>query len=283
MVLKSGKRFSIAFLFLYIGVFSQENEITPTAKITDYKNDSSYQHFNELRYDVAKAQINLLKKDGALLVRLKNNANTIAKLKAAGNIDLATQVERETAIKNKIIMASYLQEFTFCPVYFFYSNFSDSVKYKKLDGVFLDSTLTLNSSIICNAKFYLIAESGKVNNSSLGIVPLSQAPNAIERGTPSREASIVVKNRFFIQLHKPFPNFQIKSNDDILIKQTSQLSYLDLSVLIKEASKIIDSSRELKQLKKLKGCVNAFNNNLNLFYQKNKDFITPPEINNYVY
>ena len=113
-------------------LFSQESDGPKPEKIKDYKSDSSYKDYSDLRFKVAKAQINLLKNNGALLVRLKTNAKTIARLKAAGNIDLATQIERETVLTNKIIVGSYLQEFTFCPVYFFYSQFSDSVKNKKL-------------------------------------------------------------------------------------------------------------------------------------------------------
>jgi len=68
--------------------------------------------------------------------------------------------------------------------------------------------LSINSSIVCSAKFYLIAEQGTIYESSLGIVSESQAPKSTERGTPSKEVSIVIKNRYFIQLQKPFPYYQ---------------------------------------------------------------------------
>jgi hypothetical protein len=104
-----------AFLMFTIsGICQDENPTHP--KTSDYKNDTSYANYHRLRFKVAKAQINLLKNGGAIFVRLKTNAATISKLKAAGNIDLATQVEREMTLTNKIIVASYLQELTFCPV-----------------------------------------------------------------------------------------------------------------------------------------------------------------------
>jgi hypothetical protein len=271
------------FIFLNTIALSQENEGPKPTRITDYKNDTSYNDFSDLRFKVAKAQINKLKNGGALLVRLKTNANTISKLKTAGNIDLATQVERETYLTNKIIIASYLKEFTFCPVYFFYSNYSDSVKNKKLDGIFVDTNLVINPSIVCKANFYLIAESGKVNNSSLGIVPLSQAPVAIERGTPTREALIVIKNRYFIQLHKPFPFFQIKSSTSQPITETNQGIYFDLNALNTEINKITDNSKESKQLKKLKGAVRALNERFELFYEKNRGYTIPSDLAEYVY
>lgn len=273
----------ILLFLLNYSSFSQESEGPKPPKVTDYKNDSSYNDYSSLRFKVARAQINLLKNGGALLVRLKTNATTISKLKAAGNIDMATQVERQTLLTNQMIVASYLKEFTFCPVYFFYSNYSDSVKNKKLDGIFVDSTLAINPSIVCHANFYLIAESGKVNNSSLGIVSLSQAPNAIESGTPTREAAIVIKNRYFIQLHKPFPFFQIKSSNAQPIRESNQGLYFDLTAINNEISKVISNPKELKELRRLKGCVRALNENFESFYEKNKGYTIPANLAEYVY
>lgn len=237
------------FVFLNTLAFSQVNEGPKPTRITDYKNDSSYNDFSDLRFKVAKAQINLLKNGGALLVRLKTNSNTISKLKAAGKIDLATQVERETFMMNKNIVRAFTNEFKFCPVYFFNSEFSDSVKHKKLDHIFLDSNLILNPSIICNANFYLIAEQGAIYESSLGIVPESKAGTAIERGSPTKEVSIVVKNRYFIQLHKPFPYYQ--------------------------------KGYSLK--KHYKEYVIKFDAALEKYYQKNMGYIIPADLAQYVY
>ncbi|MES2565358.1 MAG: hypothetical protein V4565_00730 [Bacteroidota bacterium] len=282
MALKLNKIFFILCVLSCQNTFSQENDGPKPPKVTDYKNDSSYTNYNNLRYKVAQAQINLLKNDGALLVRLKTNANTIAKLKTAGNIDLATQVERETMLKNKTIIASYQQEFTFCPVYFFYSNFSDSVKHKNIQGIFVDSNLLVNPNIVCNATFYLIAEADKVYNSSLGIVPESEASKAIESGTPTREAAIVLKNRYFIQLHKPFPFFQIKGNTEPSIMISHNVAYFNLSELQSQVKKYM-SSQEAKPLLKLKGCVSALNEDLFSFYAKNKGYTMPSSLAQYIY
>jgi hypothetical protein len=236
-------------LFSAFRSFSQESEGPKPKRIMDYKNDSSYNDFSDLRFKVAKAQINLLKNGGALLVRLKTNANTISKLRAAGNIDLATQVERETFIKNKGIVKAYMKEFKFCPAYFFNSEFSDSVKHKKLDHIFVDSNLIVNPSIVCNAKFYLIAEQGAIYESSLGIVPEAKAGTAVERGSPTKEVSIVIKNRYFIQLHKPFPYYQ---------KGYSLKKHFTEYVI-------------------------QFNAHLETYYQKNKDYTMPSNLAQYVY
>lgn len=283
MALKLNKLFFILALSISFYSFAQENDGPKPPKVTDYKSDSSYNDFSNLRVQVAKAQINKLKNGGALLVRLKTNSNTISRLKAAGNIDLATQVERETYLTNKIIIGSYLQEFNFCPVYFFYSNYSDSVKNKKLNGILVDTNLQVNPSIVCKADFFLIAESDKVYNSSLGIVPIEDAPKAIQSGTPSREAPIVVKNRYFIQLHNPFPYFQIKNNESNPITTSPSGISINLTLLHAQAKKEMNNSTESKQLRKLKNCVSSFNENLFRFYEKNKDYVIPSTLEKYVY
>lgn len=264
------------FAFFPAFLFAQSEGPKPPV-VTDYKSDSSYKDFSKLRHSVAYAQIAELKKNGALLVRLKTNKNTIARLKAAGNNDLATQVEKETEVKNKIIMASYKLEFTFCPVYFFFSDVSDSVKHKRLDGIFLDSTLNQNSSIVCDKAFYLIADEGVLYNSSLGLVPEDKAESASEKGTPSREVPIVIKNRYFIQLHKPFPYFQIKAS---YAKGPAAPPYLES--LYYQINKITDHSRDAKDLIKLRLVVRALNSRFEDFYSKSLT-VSIPHVKPYVY
>ncbi|MES2514457.1 MAG: hypothetical protein V4580_09940 [Bacteroidota bacterium] len=227
--------------------FSQEDDTKPP-KVNNYKSDSSFINFDNLRFTVARAQITLLKDSGALLVRLKTNANTIKRLKAAGNIDLATQVERETLINNKVMMRAYRNEFTFCPVYFFTSDYSDSVKHNNLSGIFVDSNIVVDQGIVCKSAFYLIAEQGSIYESSIGFVTQEQAVKAVERGASSKEVSIVLKNRYFIQLHKPFPYFQ-----------------------------------QGYSIKKFADHVKKFNANLLEFYKKNTPYTIPPEVMPFVY
>jgi hypothetical protein len=238
----------LLFILTSVFCFSQEEiEGVRPPVYKDHKNDSSFKNFNHLKHEVAKAQINALKK-GALLVRLKTNESAISKLKAAGNYDLAAQIERETFLTNKQIVRGFTKEFNFCPVYFFYSTYSDSVKHKNTEGIFLDTTLALNPNIRCNANFYLIAENNGIYDSSLGIVPEEQAEKAKETGTLTKNVAIVVKNRYYIQLHKPFPYFQKG------YKMSIYSSY-----------------------------VRKFNNHLNEFYKKNMSSGTVPHLQQYVY
>lgn len=271
--------FAIVFVLVASSLFSQG----VTATYGDYKSDSSYVNFNKLKDDVAKAQIISLKK-GALLVRLKTNNKTITQLKKAGNIDLATQVERETALKNKIIIFSYLQEFDFCPVYFFYSDVSDSVKHHTVSNVFVDTTLQVNSSIVCSAGYYLIADNfSPIYNSSLGFVAKHKTNTAIENGTATREATIVIKNSHFIQVHKPFPYFQVKSTVLSNAEKAAAPIKQRLSGLYEQSLREKISKAERKDLKKFKGSVYLFNDALKRFYNENKNYSIPATISEYIY
>lgn len=277
-----GQRFVNIFccIFLLLVFISQaQDEGVKSPKYKDYKSDTTYNNFSTLRFKVARAQIAALKNGGALLVRLKTNERTIKNLKASGNMDLAAQVERETLLKNQVIMAAYLLEFKFCPVYFFYSTESDSVKHQKLNGILLDTTLTVNSSIVCSAPFYLIAESDQIYNSSLGIVKESLAASSVERGNPVRSVRIVIKNRYFIQLHKPFPYFQIKGNASSTVS-TAQLAAKGLVNIYSSISKDKDVLRELKNFR---GCVKSFNDDLESFYKKNPSTEITADIKEFVY
>lgn len=61
MALKLNKIFFILVLLCNMAGISQEDDTKPP-KVNNYKDDSSFNNFNKLRFSVAKAQINLLKK-----------------------------------------------------------------------------------------------------------------------------------------------------------------------------------------------------------------------------
>ncbi len=280
---KLNNLFLIIFLLISNSFFTQDEGVKPPV-ITEYKGDTTFANFHALRFDIAKAQIISLKKDGALLVRLKTNANAINRLKASGNNDLATQIERETDIKNKIIILSYLQEFKFCPVYFFSSDYSDSVKHKNISGIFLDTNLVINPNIVCTASFYIIADNrSAICNSSLGVVPESLANSSIERGAPERDVAIVIKNRYFIQLHKPFPYFQIKSTSQSFYNGKETMTSIKLDALYEQLPKLKVGVIESKDLKKFKGCVFLLNQAFEEFYKSVETFTIPKEVKQFVY
>ena len=102
---------------------------------------------------------------------------------------------------------------------------------------------------MCSAKFYLIAEQGFITESSLGFVTEKKANNAKERGAPVKEVAIVVKNRYFIELHQPFPYFQ--------------------------------KGYSLK--KNYGNYVKKFNDQLKEYHSKNSSYQIPPEVSEFVY
>lgn len=281
MVQKLNSYLAILFLCLSFVTYAQDEGVTrPDYK--NYRTDSTFKNFSKIKGMVAYAQIYALK-NGALLVRLKTNSKAIKTLKAKGNIDLATKMERETQLENKIVMSAYKKEFNFCPVYFFYSDVSDSVKKSVLSGVFVDSTLNVNESIICNASFYLIAESGVLYNSSIGIVSESYAKSISEQGSGVRDASIIVKSKYFIQLHNPFPYFQIKAGVPVNSKLNKDGLYTDIANELTQYRKIARSSDGFKQMKNMRGVVAAFNKSLVSFYNEHSKEHVGPEIKEFVY
>jgi hypothetical protein len=281
MVQKLNKFACFVFVFLTTLCVAQ-NDGVKSPVYTDYKSDTTYKNFDKLRYKVAYAQINALKK-GALLIRLKTNNRAISKLKSVGNYDLATNLEKETELENKIIMSAYKKEFTFCPVYFFYSESSDSIRKNNLSGIFVDTTLQVNSSIVCNASFFLVAEQDGIYNSSLGLVPEPLAKTARESGSYSRDAPIVVKNKYFIQLHKPFPFFQIKGGATLNSKLNKDGLYTDIANELIMYRKVSRNTDDYKRMKSYRGVVAAFNSKLETFYSEHKGAGVTAEIKEFVY
>jgi hypothetical protein len=279
---KLNKYILLLFLFRisFFTIAQDEGVKKPVYK--DYKSDTTYARFNKLKNKVAYAQINLLK-TGALLVRLKTNKKAINKFKAVGNIDMATQMQQETDLENKIIMSAYRKEFNFCPVYFFYSECSDSVRHNAISGIFVDTLLNVNPNIVCNATFFLIAEQDDLRNSSLGLIPESLAKSSVEGGSYERNAGIVIKNKYFFQLHKPFPYFQIKAGDLFNSIITPAGFYLDIQDVLMLYRRVSSSASNYRRVKGFRGVVAAFNSNLEAFYKAHIGATVTPDIKELVY
>src|SRR4051812_48326706 len=81
-------------------------------------------------------------KKGALLIRLMTKQNSVNALRERGNSDAADSLKRSQDIYNKQIVAGFKRNFNFCPVYFFYSQYSDKIKEGEIDDVtFLNDSL----------------------------------------------------------------------------------------------------------------------------------------------
>src|SRR4051812_8221178 len=88
--------------------------------------------------EIMREQIHILK-NGVLLFELSKKENTIKAMIDAGKQKEAQRTRSETETYNEEIVSAFKKYFTFCPVYFFYSEDADKVLDKKLNEiVFLD-------------------------------------------------------------------------------------------------------------------------------------------------
>jgi hypothetical protein len=165
----------------------------------------------------AKEQIYQLK-NGALLVRLKTRTNAIAALRKMGENAKADAVQQQQASFNSDIIMAFRKNFNFCPVYFFYSDYSDTIKAKQFDKViFLNDSLHPDPAVKFKEKSFLIADFGTVEQDTAK----SYSYSSLE---PDRDFSVkkvdhynggpsfsydglIIRSEQFIQLRHPFPYF----------------------------------------------------------------------------
>jgi len=182
----------------------------------DYKNPDQFVHFGKRRKAVGAWQVHQLH-TGALVVKLRTNHRAIQLLRNDGQVAAADQKMLETAAMNKSLMLAFMKTYTFSKVYFIYSHSGDSLFNGIRQGIFIDTSLTINKNIIMTESFYLVAESDRIYNSSIGFVNEANAESQLEKGNPSGgDALIVVKNKYGHQLKKPFP---FSAGNGIVIKK----------------------------------------------------------------
>ncbi len=176
----------------------------------DYKDAKTHEKFRKRRMAVSAWQINQLKQ-GALVVRLKTSSHLINGLKKRGDDIQAEKARIEQLAINKNYMRAFLDKYSFSKMYFIYSNSSDSLLKGARSGIFVDTTMRVNPAISMSEKFYLLAETDFIYNSSIGFVPEDSAATVVEQGNPSSsEAPVIVKNKYGHQLKDPFPFSQEK-------------------------------------------------------------------------
>ena len=200
---------ALVFILSSLFSFSQQEEYDGNDK--DYKDADQFEKFRKRSITVSAWQIHQLK-EGALVVRLRTNQILIDALLKQGNKKLAREKQLEQFAINKNTLFAYKENFTFCKLYFIYSNSSDSLLEGARSGIFLDSNLVVDTSIIMNEGFYLVAERDFAYNSSIGFVPEDSARKTRERGNPVKEMAVVIKNKYGHQLKTPFPYYVKEKN-----------------------------------------------------------------------
>jgi hypothetical protein len=236
----------------------------------DFQDQDQFKHFNKRRKDVAKWQINQLK-NGALLVRLHNNKFLAEQLRKKGLADLAIQKEHEAIAVNQNTVRAFSKYYTFSKVYFFYSEFSDTLLKGARSGIFLDSSLQVDPAITLKENFYLLAEKDVVYNSSIGFVKEDTASFIKETGPGTKEFAIVLKNKYSHQLKEPFPytapyNAKVQGGGSRVV-QIIKINGISIPVEIHKRN----------SFPKHVTYVQGLNMNLLKFYQANKDYVVKDE------
>ena len=142
--------------------------------------------------NTARENIVLLK-SGALFVRLRTSDLKINALKSKGMLKEAEEIRVAQENTNKSIIAAFKVNFTFCPVYFFYSTYSAQVKEGNYKGLIMDINMQPDSSFTSDK--YLIGE--------------------FDESETTQMDAFIIKDKNYEQLKKPFPFF-IKQNEAVV-------------------------------------------------------------------
>ena len=191
------KKIILLFLVVPLLSFSQKEE-----KINYKKKD---------KIDAAN-HITQLKK-GVLLVRLSQKTNTVNAMRKAGKTELADKIVHENWLRNQEIIAAFRGYFDFCPVYFFYSEYSTAVTKNELNNVvFLTDNLEADSSIkVSNEVFYTAEftsiEPGSRNYAKSDYLNENEKESINNGGSGITLTALVIKDKKFKQLRKPFPYY----------------------------------------------------------------------------
>lgn len=212
-------------VLLRSGLSAQIGAETPSYQ--DYKDPEQFEKFKKKRIIIGAWQIHKLKEEGALVIKLKTNNLLIDQLKKQGKYELALEKQLEQFAINRNTMFAYLENITFCKVYFIYSNSSDSLLNGCRQGIFLDTNLTVDPNIKMNESFYLIAEKDFAYSSSIGFVEERFAKSVKETGNPIKMMAIVLKNKYGHQLKNPMP-YSIKEVDFSTVNYPFEISYVSV-------------------------------------------------------
>jgi hypothetical protein len=196
----------LTFLLVSTIGFSQPNQ-----------NKKSKVRFRKQINATAKEQIYQLK-EGALFVKLKTRKNSILALRNIGKDNLADRIENEQKGENINIISAFRNNFNFCPIFFFYSDYSSNIVEKQFDQViFLNDSLKADTTIKFNGMFFFIAEFSTIEqdtakyfsyNSSEADANWSVKKVSNYYGGPDMGFSaLIIKSDKFIQLRRPFPYY----------------------------------------------------------------------------
>lgn len=185
------------------------------------------------RKEMAKTDISRLK-EGALLVRLKTSENKINALRKAGRENKAIKAEAWQRTQNEKIVKAFTEQYTFSPIYFFYSNFSNQVREGDFAGIFLNEKLEIDSTIELKEKTVFTVEYTDIKQDTfvqLSHYELEQIGNFRSKWVARYYGqsnigfkAFVVKNQNFEQIAEPFP-YYARTNAPGIQKHPEQLLF----------------------------------------------------------
>ena len=178
---------------------------------------------NDNKISLRKENRNLMRKqikqlkEGALLVRLQNKGNSIRALNETKQFALAKQIKINQDSYNKKIISAFRNNFNFCPIYFFFSNFSDSILSNHFNGIiFLNDSLQLDTSIklvnnkFLTAEFAIIEQDTSKYFSNYYYLPCEKGlekRSAFYGGPDLRFEVLKIMSDQLVQLKRPFPYY----------------------------------------------------------------------------
>lgn len=178
--------------------------------------------------------------NGAILVRLRSNNILLKSLEQKNDTILLNKIIKERDKKNKEIIEAF-SSFTYCPVYFFYSENSRKLANKEFDNYLLDKELKPIDNIPNLDNNYLIATFDAVredtswsnySNYSTYVLQNNETGN-LERRHLWNHASVsgidalVLFNPDFQFLQEPYPHY-VRTYENLLFNFRSKTDVINI-------------------------------------------------------
>jgi len=149
----------------------------------------------------AAANIRMLKQ-GALLVRLKTSENYMNVLLRRNDKEGAERVRQQQETENKAIAKAFHDNFTFCKVYFFYSNKSDEIRNGNFKGNLYNDELQPDSTFSGNN--YLVGEFGTTQLTNI--------------------EGFIIEDHEYKQMQEPFPFLTRKNKMGVKERSAAEMA-----------------------------------------------------------
>ncbi|MFN8277566.1 MAG: hypothetical protein U0T84_08790 [Chitinophagales bacterium] len=141
-----------------------------------------------------------------IIVRLRTNARQIAAYQQAGNTKMVQSIERKTEQINLHLIHALVRSWTFCPLFFIKNTNSEALKH---DTIWTYNPITkVDSAILLgNDTFFVMDYGPAMAEQPVDDAAFRNQNKHEESGTVVADEALVMKDRMFKQLVRPFPYF----------------------------------------------------------------------------